>query len=73
MGARGAPWSSQVGDFQEHSYMILTKFGNNFGSLFAKKTKQIKKKRSNKMTEKQAAGAADDNSFHNEAGWHALV
>ena len=25
------------------------------------------------MTEKQAARATDDNSFHDEAGWHALA
>ena len=27
-----------LSDFQEHFYMISTKFGYNFGSLFAKKT-----------------------------------
>ena len=60
-------------DSQEHFHMILTNFGENFGILFAKKTKRIKQKRSDKMTEKQAARVTDDNSFHNEAGWHALA
>ena len=63
-GRQGLPMEL-LSDPQEHLYMILTKFGNNVGNLFAKKTNP--KKRSNKMTEKQAAGAADDNSFHNEA------
>ncbi len=54
-------------------YMILTRFGNNVGSLFAKKTKRIRKKRSNKMTEKQAARATNDISLHNEIDWHTLA
>ena len=60
-------------DSQEHCYMILPTFGHKFGRLFAKKTKWISEKRSNKMTEKHVARATDDNSFHDEASCHALA
>ena len=41
-GRQGPP-QELLGDFQEHVYMILTRFGNNFGSLSAKETKRIQK------------------------------
>ena len=40
LGRQGLPMELPS-DSQEHFYMILAKVGNNFGSLFAKKTKII--------------------------------
>ena len=41
-GRQGLPMELPS-DFQEHFYMILTKFEDNIRSLFAKKTKQLRK------------------------------
>jgi hypothetical protein len=56
-GRQGLPMELPS-DFREHFYTILTRFGHTFGSLFAKKGREINKK-TNKVTEKQAARATN--------------
>ena len=53
LGTEGSPWSSWV--TSKGMLHNFNRFGNKFGSLFAKSTKQIREKRFKKMSEKQAA------------------
>ena len=69
-GPKSSPWSSWVTSTSIlHDFNLIRE--QFWQSVF--KEDKIQEKRYNEMSEKKAAGAPSDNSFHTEAGWHALV
>ena len=66
-GRQGLPMELPS-DFQGHFYMIWNRFGHIFGSLFAKKGRDIKTK-SNKVTEKRICRHSEYALKKNNARW----
>ena len=51
-------------DLQEHFYTILTRFGHTFGSLFAKKGREITKKQGDRETSRKSNEYVDAPNTH---------
>ena len=71
-GRQGRPMQLP-GDFQKDFLHDSNKIREQIPQSGCKENKTKPKRTFKQDDEKQAAGATDGNSFHTEAGWHALA